>query len=75
MSGNYDHGGGVRRLMEKTILNFHFDCLTPSLRWNMVVPNFDKFQVCVTSCSAFSDRLLKKAALALNRQLETRDIL
>ena len=37
MSGNYDHwGGGVgwggRRLMEKTILNFHFDYLTTSLR-------------------------------------------
>ena len=33
MSGNYDHlgGGGVRPLMEKTILNFHFDHLTPSL--------------------------------------------
>ena len=25
-------GGGVRRLMEKSILNFHFDYLHPSLR-------------------------------------------
>ena len=24
-------GGGARRLMEKTILNFHFDYLTPPL--------------------------------------------
>ena len=24
-------GGGVRRLMEKSILNFHFDYLNPSL--------------------------------------------
>ena len=36
MSGNlcqYGGGGvgGVRRLMAKTILNFHFDYLTPSL--------------------------------------------
>ena len=25
-------GGGVRRLMEKSILNFHFDYLNPSIR-------------------------------------------
>ena len=32
MSANYDHqGGGGRRLMEKTILNFHFVFLKPSL--------------------------------------------
>ena len=33
MSGNYDiKGGGVGRLMERTILNFHFDYLHTSLR-------------------------------------------
>ena len=26
-----ERGGGVRRLMEKSILNFHFDYLNPSL--------------------------------------------
>ena len=32
MSGNLCHqGGGGQRLMAKTILNFHFDYLTPSL--------------------------------------------
>ena len=32
MSGNYDHcGGGGGRLMEKTILNFHFDYLNTRL--------------------------------------------
>ena len=33
MSGYYDHGGegGVRGLMEKTILYFHFDYLNPPL--------------------------------------------
>ena len=30
-------GGGGRRLMAKTILNFHFDYLTPSLRQASVV--------------------------------------
>ena len=29
-------GGGVRRLMEKTILNFHFDYLTPTLTITLV---------------------------------------
>ena len=29
-------GGGVWPLMEKTILNFHFDYLTTSLRWNFL---------------------------------------
>ena len=34
MSGNYgrEGEGGVRRLMEKSILNFHFDYLNPSLK-------------------------------------------
>ena len=31
MSGNYVHLGRVRRLMKKTILNFHFDYWNPSL--------------------------------------------
>ena len=35
MPGNYDHKGGGRRLMEKTILNFHFDYLTTRLSGNM----------------------------------------
>ena len=39
MSRNYDHkGGGVRRLMEKTILNLHFDYFIIFLN----VRSFDK---------------------------------
>ena len=45
MSGNYDHygnpvhygGRGGRRLMEKTILNFYFDYLNPSLNFNYII--------------------------------------
>ena len=38
MSGNYDHkgGGGGRRLTAKTILNFYFDYLNPSLNQSAV---------------------------------------
>ena len=33
--------GGVRRLMEKTILNFHFDCLIISLREDVGLKNLN----------------------------------
>ena len=46
-------GGGVRRLMEKTILNFHFDYLTPSLSTDICPFHWD------LSGNLFTDQILK----------------
>ena len=36
-------GGGVRRLMKKSILNFHFDYLNPSLVLSLDSSNLDQW--------------------------------
>ena len=50
MSGKYVHEGGrggVRRLMEKSLLNFHFDYLTTSLTDASYYSDTASMQICI----------------------------